>query len=122
MTRRNAPSPAGDATAIAALAAAAKIAGRALIYAGTGPAGRRRSKGLGRITDTTATYERQPQYGSVNDLRELIYELLDAHVDTAQLAEPLTHDSCWMAHVQYLQALQRKGRELLARAAADLSA
>jgi hypothetical protein len=45
----------------------------------------------------------------------LAYELLDAHADTAQLADRLSHDRSWAAHLDYLRALQRKGRELLAR-------
>jgi hypothetical protein len=53
----------------------------------------------------------------------LIYELLDAHDDTAQLAresicEPPDFDPPdprWEAHLEYLRALQRKGRELLAQ-------
>jgi hypothetical protein len=50
---------------------------------------------------------------SVNDLTELVYELLDAHHDTARLAsEPLPD---WDAHLDYLRDLQRVGRETLAR-------
>jgi hypothetical protein len=44
----------------------------------------------------------------------LIYELLDAHDDTARLAATLTPDPRWAAHLDYLRALQRKGREVLA--------
>jgi hypothetical protein len=46
----------------------------------------------------------------------LIYELLDAHDDTARLAGGLG-DLAWELHLDYLRALQRRGRELLARAA-----
>jgi hypothetical protein len=52
-------------------------------------------------------------------LAELAYELLDAHADTAQLADGLSCDPSWAAHLDYLRALQRAGRELLARAAAQ---
>jgi hypothetical protein len=45
----------------------------------------------------------------------LVYELLDAHADTALLAEDLAQDSEWGAHVDYLRNLQRVGRETLAR-------
>lgn len=45
----------------------------------------------------------------------LVYELLDAHADTALLAEDLAQDSQWGAHVDYLRNLQRVGRETLAR-------
>jgi hypothetical protein len=44
----------------------------------------------------------------------LVYELLDAHDDTAQMAAALESDSSWCAHIDYLRALQRKGREALA--------
>lgn len=44
----------------------------------------------------------------------LIYELLDAHDDTARLAGELAPDPDWQAHLDYLRALQRAGRELLA--------
>jgi hypothetical protein len=64
-------------------------------------------------------------------LVELVYELLDAHDDTARLAHELTLDGVapqshsnpsavpdayrWQAHLDYLQALQRTGRGVLAR-------
>lgn len=48
------------------------------------------------------------------ELVALVYELLDAHDDTAQLAAGLD-DIAWEIHLGYLRALQRKGRELLAR-------
>jgi hypothetical protein len=44
----------------------------------------------------------------------LVYELLDAHDDTARLAAELEHDLRWRAHVAYLRALQRAGRGALA--------
>jgi hypothetical protein len=45
----------------------------------------------------------------------LIYELLDAHDDTAQMAAEFTEDPVWQAHLEYLRGLQRTGREVLAR-------
>ena len=45
----------------------------------------------------------------------LVYELLDAHDDTARMASELELDPLWQAHLEYLRALQRKGRETLAR-------
>lgn len=48
------------------------------------------------------------------ELERLVYELMDAHADTAQLAQGLTADLRWRAHLDYLQALQRVGREMLA--------
>jgi hypothetical protein len=50
----------------------------------------------------------------------LIYELLDAHGDTVELATesevPRGAEAGvrWQAHIDYLRALQRKGREVLA--------
>ena len=52
---------------------------------------------------------------------ELLYELLDAHVDTMRLADDvnLATDPAWAAHLDYLRDLQRVGREALARAASQ---
>lgn len=47
---------------------------------------------------------------------ELLYELLDAHVDTMRLACQLDADPAWAAHLDYLRDLQRVGREALAHA------
>jgi hypothetical protein len=52
---------------------------------------------------------------SVQYLTELVYELLDAHGDTMTLAGELLDDPAWAAHVNYLQGLQRVGREALAQ-------
>ena len=49
---------------------------------------------------------------------ELVYELLDAHVDTIKLAGGLEENHSWAAHLDYLRDLQRVWREALARAAA----
>ena len=49
-------------------------------------------------------------------LIRLAYELLDAHDDTARLADELAGDERWEIHLDYLRNLQRVGRELLARA------
>ena len=51
-------------------------------------------------------------------LVELVYELLDAHDDTVRLAQELSREVQWAAHLDYLQQLQRVGRELLATDAA----
>jgi hypothetical protein len=53
-------------------------------------------------------------------LTMLIYELLDAHADTAELAAGLQHDPLWRAHLEYLRALQRAGRHALAQLAVDV--
>jgi hypothetical protein len=52
---------------------------------------------------------------SVQYLTALVYELLDAHGDTMALAGDLLDDPAWAAHVNYLQGLQRVGREALAQ-------
>jgi hypothetical protein len=49
----------------------------------------------------------------------LLYELLDAHVDTLRLAGSLPQGSELEAHCAYLRDLQRVGREALARAAGE---
>ena len=46
---------------------------------------------------------------------ELLYELLDAHVDTIRMACELDVDPTWAAHLDYLRDLQRVGREALAQ-------
>lgn len=48
-------------------------------------------------------------------LTELVYELLDAHVDTARLAAGLREAPEWDAHLD-LSTLQRRSREALAYA------
>jgi hypothetical protein len=52
---------------------------------------------------------------AVAEVSALIYELLDAHADTAELASELSSDPAWSAHLDYLRALQRHARQLLAR-------
>jgi hypothetical protein len=49
-------------------------------------------------------------------LTRLVYELLDAHYDTARLAEDVAEDERWHAHLAYLRDLQRVAREVLATA------
>jgi hypothetical protein len=61
------------------------------------------------------------QPGSYPESIALIYELLDAHCDTAELAEEFGDDLEWRCHLDYLRALQRKGREMLAQMSADAS-
>jgi hypothetical protein len=52
-------------------------------------------------------------------LAPLIYELLDAHYDTALLTEEVADDERWHAHLAYLRDLQRVAREVLATATAE---
>jgi hypothetical protein len=47
-------------------------------------------------------------------LEQLVYELLDAHQDTVELAEQLVASPEWEIHCAYLRDLQRVGREHLA--------
>jgi hypothetical protein len=63
--------------------------------------------------------DRQPDSAVAASLVELAYELLDAHADTAELADGLRYDRSWAAHLDYLRALQRKGRGTLARSVPD---
>ena len=65
------------------------------------------------LTETPIPLERR------SDTITLIYELLDAHQDTAEIAQPLCDDPEWAAHLDYLRALHRVGREMLARMPAD---
>ena len=56
---------------------------------------------------------------AASDLSSLIYELLDAHRDTADLAGGLGPDERWNAHLDYLRALQRMGRRALAEMSSE---
>jgi hypothetical protein len=69
--------------------------------------------------NTTAGGDHHPDSAAAASLAALAYELLDAHADTAQLADGLSYDRSWAAHLDYLRALQRTGRETLARTAPD---
>jgi hypothetical protein len=58
------------------------------------------------------------------ELVGLVYELLDAHADTAELATRTlpSQGPLWAAHLDYLRGLQRCARETLARhSEADLA-
>jgi hypothetical protein len=59
-----------------------------------------------------------PRATALEVLTTLSYELLDAHGDTIELATDLPADQ-WRAHLDYLRALQRSGRELLAQTWSD---
>lgn len=62
-------------------------------------------------------FQSKPTAGRPGEhLTGLVYELLDAHDDTARLAADLMDDPCWNAHLEYLRDLQRIGREALAQA------
>jgi len=70
---------------------------------------------------TSPTTEAVP---NSQQLTLLVYELLDAHDDTARLAADLAPDVSWKmqvrweVHLGYLRDLQRLGREALALSAA----
>jgi hypothetical protein len=55
-------------------------------------------------------------------LTRLVYELLDAHDDTARITPGVVSDDEWEVHLAYLRDLQRVGRELLAASAEKLGA
>jgi hypothetical protein len=57
-----------------------------------------------------------PLPGACEELTRLVYELLDAHDDTARIATGQDLDMRWQAHLRYLRDLQRVARELLAHA------
>ncbi len=59
----------------------------------------------------------RPRLEASARLVELVYELLDAHHDTARLAHGFEREVEWAAHLDYLAQLQRIGRELLAASA-----
>ena len=49
-----------------------------------------------------------------SELIGLTEELLEAHLDTVEIAGELAPDPEWQAHLDYLRALQRRGQALLA--------
>ncbi len=57
-----------------------------------------------------------PSSGGFEQLTRLVYELLDAHDETARIATGQDPDPGWEAHLSYLRDLQRVARELLAHA------
>ncbi len=64
-----------------------------------------------------------PAQSPSRTLVELVYELLDAHHDSGQLLTQLALGRAadpvqLQAHLEYLRALQRTGRELLAHTTA----
>jgi hypothetical protein len=63
-----------------------------------------------------------PVSAELTPVESLVYELLDAHADTVQLASELEDDPTWGAHNDYLRALQREGRALLSALVADEAA
>jgi hypothetical protein len=102
---------------------AAACAGGVLLCLRLGAAGRRAHSlpqaSRAAATDTNAGGHHRTAASAGTDLAALAYELLDAHVDTAQLTDELITDPSWAAHLDYLRALQRKGREMLARTSAN---
>jgi hypothetical protein len=102
---------------------AALCAGGALLCLRRGAAGGR-GHSLPQVVRATATEtivagDHRADADTGAGMVALAYELLDAHSDTAQLADGLPYDPSWAAHLDYLRALQRKGRETLARTAPD---
>jgi len=62
-------------------------------------------------SDGVDLLEERPDLSRVTNL---VYELLDAHLDTVELALELGDDPAWSAHLEYLRALNRQGREAVA--------
>ena len=62
-----------------------------------------------------------PTSARLDELIDLVYELLDAHADTAALASGLELDREWLLHLHYLRALQREGRRVVAQMTAESS-
>jgi hypothetical protein len=93
----------------------AMLRAAAVPHVGGPPAGSR-SDQLRTPSSARAQRECEPAPSTVACL---VYELLDAHDDTAQMASDLESDPLWQAHLDYLRALQRKGRETLAHMRLD---
>jgi hypothetical protein len=102
---------------------AAACAGGAVVCLRLGAAGRRAHTVAEAVhpgaTGSSGGGHHRPDAEAGGGLAELACELLDAHTDTAQLVDGRPYDPAWAAHLDYLRALQRKGREMLARAALE---
>ena len=59
-----------------------------------------------------------PESRRTSLLIDLAYELLDAHSDAMALGSHI-RDPAWAAHEDYVRALQRRGREILAVSAQE---
>jgi hypothetical protein len=51
----------------------------------------------------------------------LVYELLDAHHDTVRMFDEPATEQAWESHLDYLRALQRSARHLLASSEAPIT-
>ncbi len=102
---------------------AAERAAGAVVRLRLGAAGRRAHAADEAVhpgaTGTSGGGDHRPDAEAGAGLAELAYELLDAHTDTAHLVDGVPYDPSWAAHLDYLRALQRKGREMLARTARE---
>ena len=112
------PVPASPASSAIKLQAAA-CAGGAVFCLRLGAAGRRAHAAARAVHSGAAGTSGGRDHRPDADLAELAYELLDAHIDTAQMVDRLPYDPSRAAHLDYLRALQRKGREMLARTAPE---
>jgi hypothetical protein len=57
---------------------------------------------------------RAPASADASEMTVLIYELLDAHDDTARLVSEMASERVWELHLDYIRDLQRAGRAMLA--------
>jgi predicted NAD/FAD-dependent oxidoreductase len=80
------------------------------------------TKARGDAVHDTDRNRDMPAEGLIlTQLARLVDELLDAHADTADLAAELAYEPAWAAHLEYLRALRRNGKEMLARASLEVS-
>jgi hypothetical protein len=66
-------------------------------------------------TGASAESRGRPRHRVTADHEALVYQLLDAHADTADPAAEPRSEPRWAAHLDDLRALQRKGRQTLAQ-------
>ena len=102
------------AAAALPLAAARAVAGALFMVASRISAGALPGAALRRVEPSEGEAGETAQAPSL-EFADFVYELLDAHADTAELASRLELDVEWHAHLEYLRALQRHGRGLLAQ-------
>jgi hypothetical protein len=62
-------------------------------------------------------FEALPPAPISEQLTQLVYELVDAHEETARLVEEMASEAARALDLDYLRDLQRVGREVLGKAA-----
>ena len=105
----------GAGSSVADVLRAAVIAAEAVISAVVcvGPSPLTDDRAL--VTGTCVASGKGSRCRVMAEHERLVYELPDAHADMAEPAAELVWEPRWAAHLDYLRALRRKGRQKLAQ-------